>query len=93
MIAVAPCETHRLLPSAPMTLPSSGLATDGLLDLVSSSVPLVQERSRLSWVRTFQLKSQSDPRVRFHLNRCHPTFVFVLGLFPESALRLQEWQI
>ena len=88
MIAVAPCETHRLLPSAPMTLPSSGLATDGLLDLVSSSVPLLQERSRLTWVRTFQLKvnltlvfaSTSIGAIRH--------FVFVLGLFPGSALRL-----
>ena len=76
-----------------MTLPSNGLATDGLHDMLSSSIVHLQESSHLSWVRTFQLKSQPDPRVRFHLNRCHPTFVFVLGLFPESALRLQEWQI
>ena len=37
--------------------------------------------------------SKNVLRVRFHLNRCHPTFVSVLGLFLELALWLQEWQI
>ena len=35
----------------------------------------------------------SDLRVRFHSSGCHPIFVSILGLFPERALRLQEWQI
>ena len=35
----------------------------------------------------------SDLRVRFHLNRFHPTFVSTLDLFPEPSLKLQEWQI
>ena len=29
---------------------------------------------------------------RFHLNRCHPAFLSVLGLFLELAPRLQEWR-
>ena len=38
-------------------VPSSGLAADGLLDLLASSILHLQERSHLSSVWTFQLSS------------------------------------
>ena len=38
-------------------------------------------------------KALSGLCLRFNLNRCHPTFLSVLGLFLERALRLQEWWI
>ena len=62
-----------------MRVQSSGLATDGLLDLLTSSILHLQECSRLSGPSNQAL---SDLRVRFHLNAAILQFS-VLGLFPD----------
>ena len=83
LIAVAPCETHRLLPSPPMTLASH----------ISPVIQGISKNVVTSYWSEPSNQALSDLRVRFHLNCCHPTLVSVLGLFPEPARRRQEWQI
>ena len=83
LIAVAPCETHRLLPSTPMTLAGH----------ISSVIQGISQNVVTTHWSEPSNQALSDLRVRFHFNRCHPTLVSVLGLFPEPARRRQEWQI
>ena len=83
LIAVAPCETHRLLPSTPMTLASH---ISPVIQGISQNVVTTH------WSEPSN-QALSVLRVRFHVNRCHPTLLSILGMFPEPARRRQEWQI
>ena len=83
------CLQHQRL----LRVPSSGPATDGHLDFLSSCTLDISKNTVASHWSGPPSKTLSDLRVRFHLNRFHPTSVSTLGLFPEPSLKLQEWQI
>ena len=72
---------------------SSVRATDGLFDLLSCSIYSVSRNVVASHWPGPSYQALSDLRVRFHLNCCLPTFVSVLGLVPEPALRLERGQV